>query len=191
MFEEKQQFPLWLGGVLLAVVLIFIASRVNTPVNPVLQQKFAPQPIDPNAPTSAPFALPGVSVPTGLQEQFDQLRNRFNSGDEVPALTPIAEGGPVRMEIASLQRSGENVQVNGTIQNTGSVPLDVPLSAFSFQDSTGVAYAIEGSGQTTIQPGEQAPFNLEVPLPEGRGLTIILTLPSQLPLEQVLVPAAS
>jgi hypothetical protein len=63
----------------------------------------------------------------------------------------------------------------------------VPPSAFSFRDSAGISYATAGSGGTTLQPGQSTPFDLGVPLPGERGLSLIVSLPPDPPLQQVLV----
>lgn len=71
--------------------------------------------------------------------------------------------------------------------NTGDDDLSVAPEAFLFRDSTGVSYATEGSNAAILKPGEQTSFDLSVPLPNGRGLTLILTLPPEPPVEQVLM----
>src|SRR6266508_3397636 len=63
----------------------------------------------------------------------------------------------------------------------------IPAGAFSFRDSRGVIYATVGSGGTTLRAGQSTSFDLGVPLPPDLGLTLILTLPPDQPLEQILV----
>ncbi|HNP72007.1 MAG TPA: carotenoid oxygenase family protein [Kouleothrix sp.] len=61
MGESRNTLVIWLGGVLLALLLIVISSRAGGgPNNAALQQRFAPRPTDPNAPTAQPFELPQV-----------------------------------------------------------------------------------------------------------------------------------
>jgi len=64
--------------------------------------------------------------------------------------------------------------------------LELPIDAFVFRDSAGVTYAASGRG-TTLQPGQSTTLDLTVPLPEGRGLTLVVTVPPDPPIEQILV----
>ncbi|HRC75797.1 MAG TPA: hypothetical protein PLO33_08960, partial [Kouleothrix sp.] len=65
MGESRNTLVIWLGGVLLALLLIVISSRAGGgPNNAALQQRFAPRPTDPNAPTAQPFELPQVHLPS-------------------------------------------------------------------------------------------------------------------------------
>ena len=81
--------------------------------------------------------------------------------------------------------------MRGELKNIADQPLDVPATAFSFRDSAGIAYTLGGSGATTVQPGQTAPFDLSVPLPAERGLTLIVTLPPDPPIQQTLVVEAT
>jgi hypothetical protein len=192
MAHDEGKFPLWLAGVLIALLLIALGRIVSGPGNPVLVQQFAPKPTDPNAPTVEPWQLPQVhlpSLPPDVQRRITDLRDRFSGGEAVPALTPVASGPRVRVEIAEVHRQGEQAEVRGTVTNIADQPLTIPANAFSFRDSDGTNYAIEGSSSTTLQPGQSTDLNLSVPLPAGRGLTLILNLPPDPPLEQVLMVA--
>jgi len=182
---------MWLGGLLLALVLIVISNRAGGGINnPALMQRFAPRPTDPNAPTAQPYQLPRVSLPSlppGVQRAVTSLRDRLAGGEAIPALTPVANGPRVRVEVGEVKRAGEHLQVRGKIANITDAPLAIPPGAFSFRDSRGVMYATTGSGGTTLQAGQSTSFDLGVPLPPDLGLTLILTLPPDQPLEQVLV----
>ena len=59
-----------------------------------------------------------------------------------------------------------------------------------FRDSAGVGYSTGGSAAVTLAAGQTTTLDLGVPLPDGRGLTLILTIPPDPPLEQVLVVEA-
>lgn len=191
MRENRNTLPMWLGGFLLALVLIFISNRAGGGVNnPALIQRFAPRPTDPNAPTAEPYQLPQVhlpSLPPAVQQVVTSVRDRLAGGEAVPALTPVTTGPRVRVEVSEVKRASERVQVRGTITNTTNAPLTVPPGAFSFRDSHGVMYATVGSGGTTLQVGQSTTFDLGVPIPPNLGLTLILTLPPDQPLEQTLV----
>ncbi|HEU5011572.1 MAG TPA: hypothetical protein VFT66_03435 [Roseiflexaceae bacterium] len=190
MSRDEGKFPLWLAGVLIAVFLIAIGRFVSGPGNPVLVQQFAPRPTDPNAPTVESWQLPQVhlpSLPPAVQRRITDLRDRFGGGEAVPALTPVATGPRVRVEVTQVRRQGEQAEVRGTITNISDQPLTIPANAFSFRDSAGTTYAIEGSSSTELQPNQSTDLSLSVPLPAGRGLTLILNLSPDPPLEQVLL----
>lgn len=194
MGESRSTFSMWLGGVLLALLLIAISTRAGGGINtPALQQRFAPKPTDPSAPTAESFQLPSVnlpSLPPSVQQVITAARDRLAGGESAPALTPMASGPRARVEVRQVKRAGEQLQVSGTIANTTSAPLTIPPGAFSFRDSQGVLYATSGSGSATLQPGQSTSFDLGVPVPPERGLTLILILPPDPPLEQMLVVEA-
>lgn len=190
MSSDEGKFPLWLAGVLIALLLIALGRVLSGPGNPVLVQQFAPKPTDPNAPTVEPWQLPQVhlpSLPPAVQRRITDLRDRFGGGEAVPALTPVASGPRVRVEVTQVHRQGEQAQVSGTVTNISDQPLTIPANAFSFRDSDGTHYAIEGSSSTELQPQQSTDLTLSVPLPTGRGLTLVLDLPPDPPLEQVLM----
>ena len=186
MRDNRPMFPAWLGGVLLALLLILISTQGGGVNSAALVRRFAP---DPNAPPPAPFQLPQVSLPSlpeGMQRTLTGLRDRLAGGQAIPALTPVASGPRVRIEVREIKRSGDQVKVSGTVSNISDAPLEIGLSAFSFRDSAGITYAASGAS-TTLRPGQSTALDLALPLPEGRGLTLVVTLPPDPPIEQVLV----
>jgi hypothetical protein len=186
MRDDRPNLPAWVGGILLALVLILISTRGGGVNSTVLIRRFAP---DPNAPTSAPLQLPKIDLsrlPEGVRQTVASLRDRFAGGEAVPALTPIANGPRLRVEVREVKRSGEQVRVSGAVSNISGAALELPIDAFVFRDSAGVTYAASGRG-TTLQPGQSTTLDLTVPLPEGRGLTLVVTLPPDPPTEQILV----
>ena len=186
MRDDRSKLPAWIAGILVALALIIISTRGGGVNSAVLIRRFAP---DPNAPTSAPLQLPKIdlgSLPEGVRQTVASLRDRFAGGEAVPALTPIANGQRLRVEVREVKRNGEQVQVSGTVSNIGNAALDLPIDAFVFHDSAGMSYAASGRG-TTLQPGQSTTLDLTVPLPTGRGLTLVVTLPPDPPMEQILV----
>src|SRR5215216_6281367 len=139
MRDNRSTLPMWLGGLLLALVLIVISNRAGGGVNnPALIQRFAPRPTDPNAPTAQPYQLPQVSLPNlppPLAHALTSLRERLAGGEAIPALTPVASGPRVRVEVGEVKRIGERIQVRGKIANITDAPLAIPPGAFSFRDS--------------------------------------------------------
>lgn len=190
MNQQRNPIPFWLIGVIVALILILIGQRVGGGANPVLIDTFRPDPTDPSAPTPPGFQLPQVNLPQlppEAQQAIQSVRDRFAAGEAVPALTPEATGVRARIQVQEIKRQGSNVQVRGNLTNIGDQPLQVPASAFSFRDSAGIAYSLSGSGATMVGPGQAAPFDLSVPLPEGRGLTLLVELPPDAPIQQTLI----
>ena len=186
MHNTRPNLPAWIGGILLALALIAISTRGGGVNSAVLMRRFAP---DPNAPTWAPLQLPKIDLgrlPEGVRQTVGSLRDRFAGGEAVPALTPVASGPRLRVEVREVKRSGDQVQVTGAVSNIGADALELPIDAFVFRDSAGVTYAASGRG-TTLQPGQSTTLDLTVPLPEGRGLTLVVTMPPDPPIEQILV----
>ncbi|HET9223530.1 MAG TPA: hypothetical protein VFO07_13545 [Roseiflexaceae bacterium] len=186
MRDTRPHLPAWIGGILLALVLIAISTRGGGVNSAALMRRFAP---DPNAPTAAPLQLPKIDLsqlPEGVRQTVASLRDRYAGGEAVPALTPVASGLRLRVEVGEVKRSGEQVQIRGTVSNIGDAALELPIDAFVFRDSAGVTYAASGRG-TTLQPGQSTTLDLTVPLPQGRGLTLVVTVPPDPPIEQILV----
>ena len=186
MRDTRSNLPAWIGGILLALVLIAISTRGGGVNSAALMRRFAP---DPNAPTAAPLQLPKIDLsqlPEGVRQTVASLRDRYAGGEAVPALTPVASGLRLRVEVGEVKRSGEQVQIRGTVSNIGDAALELPIDAFVFRDSAGVTYAASGRG-TTLQPGQSTTLDLTVPLPQGRGLSLVVTVPPDPPIEQILV----
>src|SRR5262245_24382960 len=186
MRNNRSMLPAWFGGILLGLLLILISTQGGGVNSAALVRRFAP---DPNAPPPASFQLPQVnlpSLPEGMQRTLIGLRDRLAGGQAIPALTPVASGPRVRIEVREIKRSGEQVKVSGTVSNISNAPLEIGLSAFSFRDSAGVPYAASGAS-TTLRPGQSTALDLALPLPEHRGFTLVVTLPPDPPIEQVLV----
>jgi hypothetical protein len=189
--DEQNRFPIWLGGILLGLMLILISTRGGGSFdNPALTQRFAPRPTDPNAPTAQSFQLPQVNLPDlppEMRRTLTNLRDRLAGGEAVPALTPVATGPRLRIEVQEIKRSGDRLKVIGSVSNIADRPVTIPPGAFAFRDSAGVNYATTGTGGATLQSGASTSFDLSVPLPADRGLALIVSVPPDPPLEQVLV----
>ena len=194
MYDRDKKIPMWVGGILLGLVLILLSNRGSGGLtNPVLIGRFVPRPVDPSAPTAQPFQLPQVhlpSLPPAVQEALKNARDRFARGESVPALTPVASGPRVKVDVGEVRRAGDHVQIKGSVANVSDAPLTIPPGAFAFRDSAGVSYSTSGSAAVTLAAGQSTTLDLGVPLPDGRGLTLVLTIPPDPPLEQVLVVEA-
>jgi cold shock CspA family protein len=189
MQRSDSGLPFLIGGLVLAAILILVTFQ-SGPNQQVLNRQFAPRPVDPSAPTVPPFELPVVSLPDlpgDMQTRISDLSEQFAGGQPVPALTPTSGGQNVQVRVSEVRRSGEQVSVRGQVANIGTQHLRIDPQAFSFRDSSGISYAIDGSGATALGPGEEISFDLDVPLPAGRGLTLIVDVPPDPPLDLDLI----
>lgn len=180
--------PLWVWGLLVGLVLIAISSQGRVGLrNPALSQQFAAQPsagLDPN------FQLPQLSfagLPAGLQQAARDLQRAIGLGQSGAPIEPVATTPRLRVEIRELKPTEAGLVVRGTVTNIGGDEVRVPISAFELRDSSGASYLAGGGASVTLRPGENTPLELSVPLPPGRGLLLITSLPPDLPVEQKLL----
>jgi len=145
MYDRDKKFPMWMGGILLALVLILISNRSSGGLtNPVLIGRFVPRPADPSLPTAQAFQLPQVhlpSLPPAVQDTVIKLRDRLAGGGAIPALTPVAAGPRARVNVEEVRRISDHVQIKGSVANLSDSALTIPSGAFSFRDSAGVSYS--------------------------------------------------
>ena len=118
-----------------------------------------------------------------------QMQERFRAGQAAPVLTPVATSARLRVEISELRPKGNDMQVVGTVTNISGAELDVPVSAFQLRDSANATYAASSANASRLAPGASTPLDLTVPLPPGRGLSLIVLFPPDPPMEQVLLVA--
>lgn len=190
MSEQRTTFTMVLLGLALAVALIAVSGAGSGFGNPRLSRQFAPRPTDPGAPPPQPFELPRVELPqlpAEIQQTALELRDRFSSGAAVPALTPVAASPRAEVRITDVRRRGDQALVRGVVRNLGDRDLVIAPGAFSFRDSSGTRYTTETSGGATLAPGDETAFDFTVPLANDFGLTLILDLPPDPPLQQVLL----
>ena len=69
--------------------------------------------------------------------------------------------------------------------------VEIPIDAIELRDNIGATYVAGGPNSVRLAPGESTPLDLTVPLPEGRGLLLTLTLPPDPPVTQVLLVSES
>jgi hypothetical protein len=191
--DHRPKVPMVVWGAVLALLLILLSRGGLGLGNPALRQRFVPRPTDPAA-APATGALPQfdwAQLPAGARELARDIQRRLDQGQAAPALTPqaVAQGGRLQVEISEVRPKGDGVQVLGRVTNIGATPLDVPVSAFQLRDSTGATYASTTSRSTRLAPGATTPLDLSVPLPAGRGLSLVVHLPPDPPLEQVILAA--
>lgn len=174
-------------GVLMALTLIVIGGMNNGFGSPELARRFAAQP---PAPGDLTLNLPRIEAPQAppdLLRALDDLHKQLSGGRATPALTPTVAGPRIEVRVGDLRRTGDQIIVRGSVRNLGDREVTIPPGAFTFRDSRGVRYATGSSGGATLAPGAATDFEFTIPLPEGRGLTLIVDLPPDPPIEQVLI----
>ncbi|HMO60337.1 MAG TPA: hypothetical protein PKA05_00965 [Roseiflexaceae bacterium] len=181
--EDRGRFPPWVIGLLIAGVLIVLGGRLQLG-NPTLMHEFSVRATPPGAPLELP-ALAELSPET--ERMVRELRERFEGGAAIPPLTPTANDSRLVVIVQELRRNGDRVQIRGVLRNTAAAPMIIQPGAFAFRDSSGVTYGTDSLGGATIDPAGEIPFDLAVPLPAERGLTLILSIPPEPPLELILL----
>jgi hypothetical protein len=192
MNERSNGVPIWIWGAVVGLLLIAISARGHllAPENPALSQYFAAQP--PPAGFDPGFDLPQLSfesLPAELQAAARDLLGNLAAGQPGRPVEPSAQGPRVRVEVRELKRVEAGLQIVGTVTNTSTGEVQVPISAFELRDSTGASYVAGGGASAALRPGDSTPLELTVPLPEGRGLLLVTNLPPDPPLEQRLIVA--
>lgn len=179
----------WLWGILLALALIFISSRSRfTPDETALQQHFAKQP-------TPAVIMPDLPLPQleferlspDVQRAAQNIQRQIGLGQQVPALTPVVQSSRVKIDITSLRRRSNSVQIVGEVLNVSTTEVEIPIDAIELRDNVGATYGAGDPNSVHLAPGESTPLDLTVPLPEGRGLLLTLTLPPDPPVTQVLL----
>jgi hypothetical protein len=174
-------------GVLIALALIAIGGVSGGSGMPELTRRFAAQP---PAPDDLTLHLPQIEAPQAppdLLRVVDELHNRLTGGRVAPALTPTVVGPRIEVHVSDLRRRGEQIMVRGSVRNIGDRAVTIPPGAFTFRDSRGVRYATASSGGAILAPGDATDFEFTVPAPDGRGLMLVVDLPPDPPMEQVLL----
>jgi hypothetical protein len=187
--ESSTQVPAWIIGIVLAIALIFISTNGRfTPGNPALSQYFAAQPTPQVLPEG--LELPQLSIgnlPPELQEVAAQGRELLGLGQAAPPVMSSITTPRLKVEISELRQAPEGLKVIGLVTNISDAELEVPISAFELRDTGGASYIAGGGAVARLSPGKSTPLDLTVPLPDGRGLLLIVNLPPDAPAEQVLL----
>jgi hypothetical protein len=185
---RERGVPAWLYGVLAGLLLIIVVRSCLGSPEGSLRGQLAPRPGDPAV---ADLPLPDVSLdalPQSVRNAQATALALLGNGEAVPALTPTAEGAGLRVRIDALRRTDTGVQVTGELVNTGSAPRSVPPEALLFRDSAGQLYAISGPS-AEVGPNAGVAIDMTVPVAADSGLTLIVDLPPDPPLQLVLLAA--
>ncbi|NJN16532.1 MAG: hypothetical protein HC822_09780 [Oscillochloris sp.] len=186
---SRRGLPIWFWGALVALLLIVLSARDNNGVqNEALSQYFAAQPTP--AGITADIDLPQLDMSNlspALREAAADLRRTIGLGESGSPLEPSATTPRLRIEIAEIAPGEGGLVVRGTVTNISTEPVNVPISAFELRDSAGGSYVAGGGASANLQPGDNTPLELTVPLPPGRGLLLVTNLPPDPPAEQRLL----
>ena len=177
------QGPSWLLAVVIFVVLILLLQlfRDSSPGGRPLAQQFAASRPEPGG--VGPELPP---LPSSVGNLARTAAARIGSGGTGAALTPVAQGGSLQVEITGIRESGGGLQISGSVVNQSQQPLPVTLAAFQFTDGTGTVYAAENAAATTLAPGQRAPLDLTLPVQDARQLTLAVEQEGQPPIHMVL-----
>jgi hypothetical protein len=188
--NKPQRWPPWITATLIFLVLIAVIQIVGRTQPQRLQQTFGAAPPDANA-----GQIPLPPVPTDLVGLARTATARMRAGLAGAPLTRQAQNESIRVQIDSITPEGESLRLAGGVTNISSAPVAISLDSFKFIDSSGTSYASSGSPATTLEPQQQAPLDITLPIkdptllklevaPTGQAmfeLTLINTAPTPTP----------
>lgn len=180
--DTSKHWPPWLIATLIFVLLIAVVQLAGRTQPQRLQQTFAAAPPEANA---GQIALP--PVPTNLVGLARTAAARIGAGQSSQPLTRSGQSETLRVQIDSITPDGENLRLTGNVANIGSAPVAVSLDSFKFIDGSGTSYASSGSPATTLEPRQQAPLDLRLPIKDPTQLRLDVEQPGQTKIELVLI----
>ena len=184
--HNRSQGPAWIVAIAIFAVLLLLLQLFGGrgPSGRALEQQFA---ASPPAAGAGKLVLP--PLPTGVAGLARTAAARIGGGEMAAALTPVAQGAELRIEITGLRRTADGLNIRGVATNIGERPLPVALAAFRFSDGTGTAYTADSAAATTLNPGQRAPLDLTLPARDVRNLVLDIELDGEAPLRMVLLQA--
>ena len=182
--QPRSQGPSWIVAVFIFVALMAVVqlSRDSAPQGHPLEQHFA---ATPRPAGGGGLALP--PLPTGIAGLARTIIARITGGSVGAALTPVAEGDELRIEIEGISEVAGGLRITGEIANIGTRPLPISLAAFRFTDGSGKVYAAQGDSSTMLAPGQRAPLDLTLPVKDLTQLTLEVQLEGGTPLRMILI----
>lgn len=168
-YGKQTRGPSWIFavGAFAALLILVQLFRNGMPTARPLQQQFAAK-----APAAGSGQVELPALPSSVSELARTTAARIGAGSTGQALTAVAEGGELRVEISGIRNAEGGLQVKGMATNVGQRPLPVSLAAFRFTDGTGTVYAPQNDASTTLAPGQRAPLDLTLPIQDPRQLTL-------------------
>lgn len=180
--NTSNRWPPWLTAILIFLVLIAVIQIVGRTQPGQLQQTFAAGPPDANA-----GQIPLPPVPTDLVGLARTAAARLSAGQAGTPLTRVGQNESIRVQIDSITPQGENLRLAGNVANIGSAPVAVSLDWFKFIDASGTTYASSGSPATTLEPRQQAPLDITLPIKDPTQLRLDVEPPDQPKFELALI----
>ena len=180
----SSQGPSWLVAIVLFVALLVALQLFRGGGAGRLEEQFAARP----APAGAGgIALP--PLPDGVAGLARTAIARIGAGGVAQALTPVAQGSRLKVEITGIEQADAGLRIRGVATNIGQEPLALSLGAFRFTDGAGTVYAPSGDAATTLTPGQRVPLDLTLPVEDRRQLLLDVQLEGDTPLHLVLLQA--
>ncbi|HEY0738231.1 MAG TPA: hypothetical protein VGD69_25160 [Herpetosiphonaceae bacterium] len=183
--NQQTHLGSWITALLIflaIIVVIQVIERRSPAQEQLLQQQFA---ASPPAADAGQIEIP--PIPTNMVALARTTTARLFSGQAGAPLNTVAENEALRVEIASIKSEGENLKLSGTITNISPAPVTVSLDAFKFIDASGTVYASSGGPTTTLEPGQQAPLDITLPIANPTVLKLEVEQPNQSTIELQLV----
>lgn len=174
--------PSWVLALLIFVALVVLLQIVGRQQPGRLGEQFVPAPRSGGGPLLPP-------VPTEVVAFARTATARILGGLGTPPLAKEADNGTLRVQIANLQPVDGGLRITGSVANIGATRFDVSLDAFRFTDAGGTVYAAPAGTGATLEPGQDAPLEITLPLQNPAQLKLEVALPNQPPLELVLLNA--
>lgn len=164
------------------IVVMQMIERRSPAQEQLLQQQFAASPPPADA---GQIELP--PIPTNMIALARTTTARLFNGQAGAPLNSVAQNETLRVEIANIQSEGANLRLSGTITNIGRAPTTVSLDAFKFTDASGTVYASSNGPTTTLEPGQEAPLDLTLPIADRTALKLEVEQQGQSKIELQLV----
>lgn len=183
--NQQNHLGSWITALLIflgIIVAIQVIERRSPAQEQLLQQQFA---ASPPAADAGQIELP--PIPTDMVALARTTTARLFSGQAGAPLNTVAQNETLRVEIANIKSEGENLKLSGTITNISRAPVTVSLDAFKFIDASGTVYASSGGPTTTLDPGQQAPLDITLPIANPTALKLEVEQPNQSKIELQLV----
>lgn len=183
--NQQNHLGSWITALLIflgIIVVMQMIERRGPAQEQLLQQQFA---ASPPAADAGQIELP--PIPTNMVALARTTTARLFSGQAGAPLNTVAQNETLRVEIASIKSEGENLKLSGTITNISRAPVTVSLDAFKFIDASGTVYASSGGPTTTLEPEQQAPLDITLPIANPTALKLEVEQPNQSKIELQLV----
>lgn len=183
--NQENHLGSWLTALLIflgIIVMIQVIERRGPDQEQLLQQQFAASPPAADAGT---IEIP--PIPTDMIALARTTTARLFSGQAGAPLNTVAQNEILRVRIDSIKSEGETLRLSGIITNIGRAPTTVSLDAFKFSDASGTVYASSGGPTTTLEPGQEAPLDITLPIANPTALKLEIEQPDQSKIELQLV----